>query len=171
MLAALSVEVCAAHIVCCLQYCTSVDMHLIPEYITTTVAKTYSVQEQQVLLLAWAARFKAFCTGLPELTRAAIQTGTNNIFTAGRQQQITRGEQAQGAQHMQQDTLLPCTLCPAILIITRLLYNIQCSFWSWGRACLHCMPVLPDSLRGRQQDQSKHAQVHQQQQQQNHGGC
>ncbi|WIA37453.1 hypothetical protein OEZ86_014371 [Tetradesmus obliquus] len=66
-----------------LGHCTSVDMNLIPEYITGTVASSYSIAHQRRLLLAWAGRFKAFCHALPQISKAAIDAGTPNIFTAG----------------------------------------------------------------------------------------
>jgi hypothetical protein len=58
-------------------------MNLIPEYITGTVATSYSVDNQRLLLLGWAGRFKAFCADLPQITGAAIAAGSPNIFTAG----------------------------------------------------------------------------------------
>jgi hypothetical protein len=58
-------------------------MNLIPEYITGTVATSYSVEHQRALLLGWARRFQSFCKELPQITRAAIEAGTPNIFTAG----------------------------------------------------------------------------------------
>lgn len=58
-------------------------MNLIPEYVTASIAKEYSVENQQNLLRAWAQRFKAFCTSLPAISAAAISAGAPNIFTAG----------------------------------------------------------------------------------------
>jgi hypothetical protein len=58
-------------------------MNLIPEYITGTVATSYSIENQRLLLLGWARRFEGFCKDLPQITAAAIQAGTPNIFTAG----------------------------------------------------------------------------------------
>lgn len=59
-------------------------MNLIPDYITSTVAKEYLVEHQQKLLRAWAQRFRAFCTSLPAISAAAISAGAPNIFTAGK---------------------------------------------------------------------------------------
>lgn len=65
------------------QHSSSIDMALIPSYVSSTVTQQYSVAHQQSLLLGWAKRFKAFCVGLPGIKQAAIAAGDHNIFTAG----------------------------------------------------------------------------------------
>lgn len=74
---------CSPCVLCVVQHRTSVDMNIIPEYAAQVVTKTYSLANQQALLLAWSHRFQAFCTGLQATAAAAVAAGAPNVFTAG----------------------------------------------------------------------------------------